>query len=272
MTALIDTNIVAKNFSDAAVTYDKWAIPQTVVARKLCTLLPDDAKYVLDIGCGTGLMTDLVRKRYPAAHITGIDPAKGMVEQCQRRFADDNKTTFIVESAEKYVAPASFDLVVASCSVQWFSNKQRALDNIYDSLLPEGYVAVAILIEGSLPELYESYRAAVGTEMPGLKLLPAEEYLSLFSQAGFTMEEVLIDDVRLQGTDPMYVINSLRGIGGAPPVLSHDSCMPQKQMKKLLEFYAEHFSIAPDILKNGDRKNGVDFTCRFLFGVASKKG
>lgn len=36
---------------------------------------------ILDVGCGTGLLLRKARGRWPAARLTGIDPAKGMVEK-----------------------------------------------------------------------------------------------------------------------------------------------------------------------------------------------
>lgn len=261
MTSVIDTDVIAQRFSNAAHTYDAWALPQTLVAKKLCTLLPDEATSVLDIGCGTGLMTDLVRKRYPAAQITGIDPAVKMIEHCKKRFSDDEKTAFIINSAENFSSLSSFDLVVATCSMHWFSDKRKALGNIRSSLMPGGSLAVAIPIEGSLPELCESYHAATGTQMPGLKLLSSDEYLTLFSQTGFDLDEVIVEEVRMKVPDSMYVLNSLRRIGGAPQGLSDDSPIPQKQLQKLLDFYNEHFSM----------DGGVDFTYQFFFGVTARK-
>jgi malonyl-CoA O-methyltransferase len=260
MTTVIDTEVIAQNFSNAAHTYDAWAHPQTLVAKKLCTLLPDEATFILDVGCGTGIMADLMRKRYPNAHITGIDPAKGMVEQCKSRFASDEKTSFFVNSAEKYEAASCFDLVASTFSMHWFSDKAKALQNIKHSLNHGGSVAVTIPILGSLPELYESYLAATDHEMPGLKLLSAEYYCALFSKAGLPFEQVMVDELRMNVSNPMAVINSLRCIGGAPRGLSDVSPLPQRQMQKLLDFYSEYFS----------SDEGVDFTYMILFGTTSR--
>ena len=262
MTAAIDTSAIAKSFSNAAHSYDAWALPQTIVAKKLCSLLPEKASHILDLGCGTGLMTDLVRQRYPVAFITGVDPAEGMIQQCTKRFASDKRAAFILNTAERYVSPSAFDLIVATCSMHWFSDKQKALSNIRASLTREGQIAVAIPIIGSLPELYESYQAILGTEMPGLKLLSAENYSSAFSEAGMPLEHVLVEEVRMTVPDSLFVIDSLRCIGGAPEGLSFESPMPHNQLSEILEFYNTHFAT----------KGGVDFTYQFLFGRASKYG
>jgi malonyl-CoA O-methyltransferase len=260
MTAVIDTTSIAKSFSNAAQTYDAWALPQTFVAKKLCSLLPQNARHILDLGCGTGLMTDLVRQQYPAAFITGVDPAEGMIQQCKKRFASDTRTTFILTTAERYVSSCSFDLIVATCSMHWFSDKQKAVSNIRSSLMCGGKVGVAIPIQGSLPELYASYQAVMGAEMPGVKLLPAKSYSTIFSEAGLFVEHAIVEEVRMTVPDSLFVIDSLRCIGGAPKGLSFESPLPDNQLEEILAFYNSHFAT----------ENGVDFTYQFLFGIASK--
>lgn len=258
MKSTTDTAVIANSFSQAAQTYDAWSFIQTLVARRLCSLLPDAAERILDMGCGTGLMTDLVRKKYRTAFITGVDPARGMIELCEKRFAHDKRMTFVANTAEQYAAPCSFDLIVATCSAHWFPDKQKVLNNFRTSLTPDGRVAAAIPLEGSLPELYESFRVATGSDMPGLKLLSPEEYYALFSEAGFALEQAIVEEIRMTLPDAMFALNSLRKIGGAPKGLSDSSPIPDDQLHRLVDFYHEHFSTV----------NGVHQTYQFLFCAA----
>ena len=87
--ASIETDVVAKRFSDAAGTYDAWSHPLAVSAKGLVDFLPKEAKEVLDVGCGTGLVTSIVREKYPEARIVGMDPAPGMIEFCRKKWKDD---------------------------------------------------------------------------------------------------------------------------------------------------------------------------------------
>jgi trans-aconitate methyltransferase len=52
--------------------------------------LPDalgPAPAVLDIGCGTGTWLEAIGRRYPGAALTGLDPARAMLDVAARRCA-----------------------------------------------------------------------------------------------------------------------------------------------------------------------------------------
>ena len=47
-----------------------------------------DGDRVLDVGCGTGSLTQAVADIARRSEIVGIDPAQGFIEYCRSRFAD----------------------------------------------------------------------------------------------------------------------------------------------------------------------------------------
>lgn len=49
----------------------------------------DDAIRVLDLGAGTGLLSDLVARAFPRARITLVDVSPEMLDVAQRRFAEE---------------------------------------------------------------------------------------------------------------------------------------------------------------------------------------
>ena len=53
-------------------------------------LPPDDGsvKRVLDIGCGPGNSTAVLRERYPHAEILGVDSSQDMVEAARNTYPD----------------------------------------------------------------------------------------------------------------------------------------------------------------------------------------
>jgi ubiquinone/menaquinone biosynthesis C-methylase UbiE len=55
--------------------------------KRMAELLVDaNGKSVLDLGCGTGNLMDVVLEAYPEAGICGVDPSEGMREKCSDRF------------------------------------------------------------------------------------------------------------------------------------------------------------------------------------------
>ncbi|MGO4958504.1 class I SAM-dependent methyltransferase [Luteococcus sp. Sow4_B9] len=92
---------------------------------------------IVDLGCGTGILT--VTLTGPGRAVTGIDPAPAMLDQARNRPGGD-KVTWVQGTAEQ-ITPGSADLVVMSGNVamhilheQW----QTTLENIAKGLRPAG--------------------------------------------------------------------------------------------------------------------------------------
>lgn len=90
---------------------------------------------ILDICCGTGILTEKVAKRFPNAEFTGVDFSTGMLEIAKQRMKDYNfvvlETDVCVE--EKMQKLGKFDLIISSLgihNIHGFENKQKALKNI----------------------------------------------------------------------------------------------------------------------------------------------
>jgi malonyl-CoA O-methyltransferase len=251
----VDTELVAAQFSNAAETYDTWAEPQKIVASKLAAFLPKEANRIVDIGCGTGLVALELRKHYPQAQITGVDPAVGMIAHCEKRFANDKNSKWVVATAEIFCKPSSFDLMVSSNSFHWVSDMRKALANIKKSLVPSGHFVVAASLSGTLKELYESYLAAIGTHICYANLLTGDEYASLFLEAGLSIKAFSVEDLQVCAQSPMDVINFLRGVGGAAPGISAKTPLTDEQLQTLIDYYASHFAI----------EGGVSVTYQYLY-------
>ena len=103
-------------------------------------LLPTDR--VLDIGCGTGNLTLLAAKRYPAATVVGLDPDPAALDRARRKALRRNlTTTFDRGFAEQLPYPdGSFDVVLCSLALHHMSVEQRvqALREVARVLRPGG--------------------------------------------------------------------------------------------------------------------------------------
>ena len=67
------------------VQYLKFADERTRPAQELLARVPVCcARYVVDLGCGTGTSTALLHARWPDAHITGVDSSAEMLRSAPR--------------------------------------------------------------------------------------------------------------------------------------------------------------------------------------------
>src|SRR5262245_43194213 len=101
-------------FSAAAPGYDISAAVQKSAAEKLAALIPAlTPRHILDIGCGTGQLTCLLRRRWPVSEIVALDAATGMIEQARIRTAGDTQTKWLVADITKFTPATPFDLVAS---------------------------------------------------------------------------------------------------------------------------------------------------------------
>lgn len=123
-------------------------------------MIPDGVRRILEIGAGSGLMTILVRDRFPQAQIHLIDFSGAMLALARQRLGDAPTITY--EQAD-YVAaalPANMDAVVSSLSIHHLedADKRKVFRKIYESLAPGGLFINAEQVAGPTPDLEARYR------------------------------------------------------------------------------------------------------------------
>jgi ubiquinone/menaquinone biosynthesis C-methylase UbiE len=99
---------------------------------------------VLDLGCGTGLVTESFIKSYSApSSFDLVDPDSSMLLQAKERFAHENSiSSFHCSSAENVpFEDESFDLVLIGSAWHWM-NPESALKEIERILKPNGFVFI----------------------------------------------------------------------------------------------------------------------------------
>lgn len=109
--------IIAK-FAAVAHSYDDAALIEQELATRLLAKLTDIAlqpKWILDLGCGTGMQSAALQALFPEANVIGLDLTFAMVN-----FAKNNNSLDYV-CANAYVLPFAaqqFDLILANCCLQ----------------------------------------------------------------------------------------------------------------------------------------------------------
>jgi ubiquinone/menaquinone biosynthesis C-methylase UbiE len=96
---------------------------------------------VLDVACGEGFYTRLVRER-GAASVTGVDLSQGMIELARSQEADHQLgIEYIVADARDLPVPQQFDLAVAAYLLNYARNRdelEAMCEGISRSLKPGG--------------------------------------------------------------------------------------------------------------------------------------
>ncbi len=120
----------------------------TLLHRLLAEVsVPRPGAHVLEIGCGTGAVTEQLVAR--GAVVTALDQNPEMLELARKRLreAPNGSLTFLESTAAEIdgLPEAGFDVVVASLCFSEMSESERAyvLKAAFQRLRPEGILAVA---------------------------------------------------------------------------------------------------------------------------------
>ncbi|MGZ4399040.1 MAG: methyltransferase domain-containing protein, partial [Gaiellaceae bacterium] len=84
----IDKQAVRRRFEHAAAAYDEHSRLQRRMAAELAGMVEVEPVEVLEVGCGTGRLTQCLRERFPGAAIVAVDFAAAMLERARRRVPD----------------------------------------------------------------------------------------------------------------------------------------------------------------------------------------
>ena len=157
---ILDKRLIAASFSRAATTYDQAAALQRSVGHNLLARLPTDLAPadIVDLGCGTGYFSRALAVRYQQP-VLGMALAEGMLRYARQQGPE--QAAWVAADAEALpLRSCSQDLVFSSLALQWCPRLQQALAEARRVLRPGGCLAFNTLLDGSLSELREAWRAA----------------------------------------------------------------------------------------------------------------
>jgi malonyl-CoA O-methyltransferase len=150
-------------FGRAAACYDEAAVLQREVGERLLgrlDLMRVQPRRILDIGCGTGVATRALMKRYPKAQVVALDLSTAMLGQARRRAPLLRRLPAVCADAERLpLLPGSVDMVFSNLTLQWCHDLNRAFAGFLRCLRPEGLALFSTFGPDTLKELRRSWAA-----------------------------------------------------------------------------------------------------------------
>jgi trans-aconitate 2-methyltransferase len=120
--------------------YLKFENERTRAAIDLLAQVPlEDARRIVDVGCGPGNSTELLALRYPGADILGLDNSPAMLEAARARLP---ALRFETADADAWLPDGATELVYANATYQWVPNHLAQLPKVLAMLRPGAVLAV----------------------------------------------------------------------------------------------------------------------------------
>ena len=124
-----------------AATYDRVADPQTRWgAAVLDRLVLEGDERVMDAGCGTGRVTELLVERVPRGSVVALDGSSTMVERARARLARfGDRVSYVVADLGKPIPLAEpVDAILSTATFHWVPDHDALFRNLAAILRPGG--------------------------------------------------------------------------------------------------------------------------------------
>lgn len=213
-------------FGAAAAAYEGHAEVQRIAARTVADLagllrLPD-RPHILEIGCGTGILTREMGLRWPEAELVATDLSPRMVTLAGQGLLSAG-TFLAMDGEDPCFQGPRFDLIVSSLAFQWFDDLAGAIHRLVSLLRPGGSLVFSTMGQDSLAAWRAAHRGCgVEPGMPDYPSLAALRAMLAGYDDAFAFDEV--HPLGLNGARALLA--HLKGIGAAVPASGHRPLPP----------------------------------------------
>jgi trans-aconitate 2-methyltransferase len=201
-----------------AATYDRVSAPQVEWALKVLERLPlRGDETVLDAGCGSGRVTQLLLERLPRGHVVAVDSAPSMVEHAREEL-DPARTTVLEASLTELVLDEPVDAVFSNAVFHWIADHDALFAGLRAALRPGGRLVAQCGGEGNVERLHQAARA-LGSTQPYAAYLAEwkgpwnfagpEETAARLERAGFTGVETWLEPAPATPADPITFMRTV---------------------------------------------------------------
>lgn len=208
---------------------------------------------VVDVGCGTGALTEAALARQPAS-LVGVDLSSAYVDESRRRFANRPNARFDVADATDLPLPdASADAAVSGLVLNFVPDPARMVRELRRVLTPGGVAAAYVWDYAGKMEMVRAFWDAAAALDPKARELDAgakftvchpERLHALFEDAGLT-------NVTTRALDVPTVFRDFDDywtpfMGGQGPAGAYAVGLDAKAREALRERVRERLPVAKD--------------------------
>ena len=158
---MINKNLVHERFSKSLDSYHEHARVQKRMAQQLFSLIKNkNPKKILEIGCGTGFLTEIAKSNLDFEEYIAID----IVENCESYVKKINPCIkFITADIENFIKENSeeFDLIISNASLQWVDNFEQVVTTLKNKLSLTGELVFSTFGKENFREIYHILGASL---------------------------------------------------------------------------------------------------------------
>lgn len=150
----MNKTLIHDRFAKNLKSYNENAKIQKRMANRLTELIKSKSpKKILEIGCGTGFLTELVNNKFAYETYTAVD----IVEECCSYIKNINpKIDFVADDIENFLKNniEKYDLIVSNATLQWVNNFESVINELQHRLNQNGEIVFTTFGTENFREIY----------------------------------------------------------------------------------------------------------------------
>ena len=189
-----------------AKAYDRISDPQVAWAQAVVDRLdPQPGELVLDAGCGTGRVTQLLVDR--GADVLGVDADPAMVQQARARWEPGSGTSsrrpvFWCQDLLELEVPQRVDAVFSNAVFHWVPDHPRLWARLHEALRPGGRLVAQCGGEGNIARVIAAAKRAGASDVTRWTYPSAETAGEQLRAAGFTDVRTWLQEAPVTPPEP----------------------------------------------------------------------
>lgn len=243
--------IISQAFSQAAETYDGTAVVQRFVAQKLANKITTQEGSclgtVLEVGCGTGILSPYLIDK--ASHYVLTDLSPSLLQKARGKVKGEHILPVVVDGDHPCFT-ACFDIIVSNLALHWFQDPCRAIVRLIACLKPGGRFYLSTLGNNSFHEWRTAHR--ILEEPCGiLDFMTFGQLKGWFPVSG--IREVKEEWISITPSNSFEFLHALRSMGGSVAHPGHRA-LSYGAIKKVMEVFDLNPQVSCQILYGSYKK------------------
>lgn len=161
--------------------------------ERFCVGIGNDQPKILELGCGPGNVTRLLKSRFPESHVIALDLAPQMIEIAQKHLPDVDFRVMDVRDIS--AIPEKFDAVMCSFCLPFLSKADSAklISDCADRLVSGGVLYVSTM-EGNEERAGFETTSFSGSFEIYFNYHQQQDLEDSFAQSGFEIRQIKLQD------------------------------------------------------------------------------
>ncbi|MGG4479149.1 MULTISPECIES: class I SAM-dependent methyltransferase [Paenibacillus] len=154
-------------------------------------LQPKKGERILDLGCGTGDLTNEIAMSQ--AEVVGMDASPEMIQRAREKFPE---ITFVEGDGHRFEVSIPYDAIFSNAALHWMKSPELVVESIWNALKPGGRLVVEFGGKGNVQTIVTALETVL-EQKTGIHAADRNpwyfptigEYSSLLEEKGFLVRQ-----------------------------------------------------------------------------------